>query len=306
MTLPNSLRDVPAAHAAFVLALSLVVAVGCQKSGTAPAGPATAPARAAEVGTAEERTAEKATAEKATAENGTDDLYQDRILTNADVSERTLRELSLQRNTIFARHGNTFVKPWLDAHFRAQPWYRPKPKSKRTQPSARDIENAKLIGRFESQISAAELDKRAAAVRARIASGKADEHDPLEMRLLSARRGKWLGATSVAKGARTPLEDPTLLDAQLSQAPLDKMSRRDLRLLRNTIYARHGYVFTSDLLAQYFEATDWYTQRPNFAAKDLSAVDQRNLKLIRSVEDRRGGPLSDGKHADAIGWFGGA
>ncbi len=235
-----------------------------------------------------------------------DSLYIDRELTEADVAKRTLRELSLMRNTIFARHGNTFVKPWLDVYFRAQPWYEGKPKKRWGKPSARDLANAAQIARHESKLTAQQLDKRASEVLQRLEAKTTRPHDHLELRLLSARRGKWLGGDVVPKNKRTPLEDPSLLGQQLVIGQIEAMSRRDLRLLRNTIYALHGYVFRSELLLSYFSTTDWYKERPDFHAKQLTAVDQRNLKLIRSLEDVHGGPLSDSAHADAIGWFGGA
>jgi hypothetical protein len=233
-------------------------------------------------------------------------LYFDRPLTPDDVARRPLRELSLIRNTIFARHGNTFVKPWLDRHFRSRPWYAPKPRKDWGKPSARDLANAKVIAEVESGLSAKQLDVRAAEVRARIAAKQPTAHDHLELRMLSARRGRWLGGDAVPKNKRTPLEDPTLLKQQLAVGQLDEMSRRDLRLLRNTIYALHGYKFRSEMLWHYFSSTDWYKANSNFSNKLLSAVDQRNLKLIRSVEDQQGGPLTDKAHAEAIGWMSGA
>jgi len=42
-------------------------------------------------------------------------------------------------------------------------------------------------------------------------------------------------------------------------------------------------------------------------APQVSAVDWKNIKLISSVEDSLGGPLSDGEHfGRTYGWFGGA
>ncbi len=235
----------------------LVAACGKEKPAQLPptAAPKAAPAKAASPKTAPDKPPAAATATAApsaepkpapaaatvTDATGDEPLYFDRPLTRADVANRSLRELSLIRNTIFARHGNTFVKPWLD--------------------------------------------------------------DERELRLLSARRGKWLGGKTISKKERTPLEDPTLLDGQLALGPLKKMSRRDLRLLRNTVYARHGYRFKSVLLSAYFASTDWYKADPRFTAKRLTAVDQRNLKLIRSVEDKHGGPLSDEAHVETSDWF---
>ena len=43
----------------------------------------------------------------------------------ADLEGRTLRELALMRNTIYARAGHPFRKKWLHDYFSAQPWYKP-------------------------------------------------------------------------------------------------------------------------------------------------------------------------------------
>ena len=51
--------------------------------------------------------------------------YFTRAIKPADLKGKTLRELTLMRNTIYARAGNTFRKKWLRAHFEGQPWYKP-------------------------------------------------------------------------------------------------------------------------------------------------------------------------------------
>ena len=84
------------------------------------------------------------------------------------------------------------------------------------------------------------------------------------------------------------------------------LSRRDLRLLRNTVYARRGRQFRSALLQNYFEQAAWYSSDPAYSDGKLSALDQRNIKLIRSVEDSLGGPLSDKDHKEEDGWLSGA
>jgi YARHG domain len=62
-------------------------------------------------------------------------LYYTGEITPADLVGRTLWELTLLRNTIYARASNTFRKKWLADYFNAQPWYHPLPaidESKRT------------------------------------------------------------------------------------------------------------------------------------------------------------------------------
>ena len=46
-------------------------------------------------------------------------LYYDRALTPADLQGRTLRELTLMRNTVYARAGHPFRKKWLRDYFTA-------------------------------------------------------------------------------------------------------------------------------------------------------------------------------------------
>src|SRR4051794_17011842 len=45
------------------------------------------------------------------------------------LEKKTLRELSILRNTIYARYGwDGYRKPWLRDYFHTQPWFKPNPK----------------------------------------------------------------------------------------------------------------------------------------------------------------------------------
>ena len=67
------------------------------------------------------------TAEPAFATSSDRPLYYTRAIVPKDLSNRSLWELTLLRNTIYARAGNTFRKKWLADYFAAQPWYHPLP-----------------------------------------------------------------------------------------------------------------------------------------------------------------------------------
>jgi hypothetical protein len=222
-------------------------------------------------------------------------LYYDRALTDAELQGRTLRELTLMRNTIYARAGHTFVKKWLADYFTAQPWYHPLPKDDDSKITAVDRANAKAISLVEQNQSRGDLEKRREDVLARQRAGKATPADDVELRLLNTRLGQWVPAAEAAAPPAdvSPLEDPTQLDKLLTVNQLDNMSRRDLRLLRNTVYARHGWRFKSPLLQEYFGAMEWYKEDPTFTEKGLSKIDTANIKLIKSVEATRGGPMTD-------------
>ena len=55
--------------------------------------------------------------------------------------------------------------------------------------------------------------------------------------------------------------------------------------MRNYIFARHGYIFKSDDLRQYFRQYDWYTPISRNVTKELSKIERDNIKLIEAYED---------------------
>jgi hypothetical protein len=222
-------------------------------------------------------------------------LYYTREVKQTDLHFRSLRELSLLRNTIYARAGNTFRKKWLNDHFSAQPWYHPLDKMDESKLTALDKKNAEIIAEFDASIGREDL----LFMQQQVLNPQSPE-DRIELRLVSMRLGKWAGSPDQD---RTPLEDPSLLDRQITVESLKDFSRRDLRLLRNLIYARRGRPFRSDLLKAYFEAVDWYKADPKYTDDRLTAVDKRNINVILSVENSLGGPLTDYEHKKEDGWF---
>jgi hypothetical protein len=221
-------------------------------------------------------------------------LYYSRQITQNDLEERSLRDLSLMRNTIYARAGHKFRKKWLNDYFLAQPWYHPLEKDDESKISTLDRKNAEIIAKYDAAINKDYLQQIIQQANPNTPEGK------IELRLAYARLGKWTGAKDAE---RTPLEDPTLLDKQLTVESLNDFSRRDLRLLRNLIYARRGRPFKSDLLRAYFGAVEWYQPNPAYTDARLTDLDKRNIKLVLSVENQLGGPLLDWEHKKEDGWM---
>jgi len=226
-------------------------------------------------------------------------LYYTREITQQDLEGRTLRELSLMRNTIYARAGNKFRKKWLNDYFSAQPWYYPQDQVDESKITPLDRKNAEAIATYDAGLTHDQLF--AMQNELIMDAGAQTPERKLELRLLSARLGKWKGADGDAD--RSPLEDPSLLDKQLTVDQLKDFSRRDLRMLRNLIYARRGRPFNSDLLHSYFQAVDWYKPDPKYTDARLTALDKRNINLVLSVESSLGGPLTDYEHKKEDGWF---
>ena len=72
----------------------------------------------------------------------------------------------------------------------------------------------------------------------------------------------------------------------IAEAMLRGLSLHELRLLRNEIYARHGRVFVTPWLQQYFESQAWYDSSQNFKDEDLSGPDKTNVETIVAYENK--------------------
>lgn len=232
-------------------------------------------------------------------------LYYDRAITEDDLKGRSLRELSLLRNTIFARAGNSFRRPWLDKHFRAQDWYQPKEAIDTSKITQVDKDNARKISEHDAAIPREELTKMKDEILARKTAGKATPEDAVELSLLSQRLGELVGTES--EGEASPLEDPSRLDKILKVEDLSTLSRRDLRILRNTVYARRGRPFDSKVVQGYFATATWYKPDQGYDDGRLNETDRKNIAVIRSVETSLGGPLHENPDFDGRDqWFSGA
>jgi hypothetical protein len=263
-----------------------------------------------------------------------------------DLSAKSLRELAILRNTIYARYGwDGFRKPWLRDYFHAQKWFKPNPHFSYKLISKVDRYNAHVFGSLEAQLTEGALRAREAELYARhgkiwndkyqwvwkdgrktVSCDEPDGFDggnnPNEDDSINAwdcyyARQKWykpnpkfseadltaderieLGLISRALGqfatdvaGRTKAEQS--LDTLLDVGALRQLSLRDLRLLRNSIYARRGRPFKSPFIREHFRGMSWYKENPAYTDKLLTETDRRNVRLIHSVEDEAGGALGD-------------
>lgn len=65
-------------------------------------------------------------------------------------------------------------------------------------------------------------------------------------------------------------------------------SKEDLRLLRNLIYAKHGYKFKSDDLQKIFSDFDWYKVNDKFSESSFSNLEKNIIREIQEREARLG------------------
>ena len=70
----------------------------------------------------------------------------------------------------------------------------------------------------------------------------------------------------------------------LTPGELSKLSKADLEIMRNEIFARHGYKFTTATMKEYFSRQTWYTPTDSNVSSQLTAVERSNVELIKKFE----------------------
>ena len=72
----------------------------------------------------------------------------------------------------------------------------------------------------------------------------------------------------------------------ITEAMLRGLSLHELRLLRNEIYARHGRVFKTLWLQQYFGGQAWYDPNEDFKDEEVTGADKTNVETIVAYENK--------------------
>jgi len=86
------------------------------------------------------------------------------------------------------------------------------------------------------------------------------------------------------KSGSTPGKYPQASERILTDSDLQGLSKPELRIMRNEIFARHGYIFKSDDLKEHFGNQNWYAPKYADVNSMLTTTEQKNIKLIQSYE----------------------
>jgi len=87
---------------------------------------------------------------------------------------------------------------------------------------------------------------------------------------------------------------PWTSERMIRPGELMPLSLWDLELMRNEIYARHGWIFNRSDLRNYFESQPWYRPRGDLSNREqtnrrveaeLSPIERRNVQIIVSREN---------------------
>ena len=97
--------------------------------------------------------------------------------------------------------------------------------------------------------------------------------------------------SATTEGVRTSIE-PAQVRGMFPEASIRLLTASDLasrtpwelRVMRNEIFARHGYIFKTPEMRSYFARQQWYSPRYDDVARLLSEIEVRNAQMITSSE----------------------
>lgn len=72
----------------------------------------------------------------------------------------------------------------------------------------------------------------------------------------------------------------------LKEEELLNFTKAELRLIRNEIYAFHGYTFDNKDLIEYFESKDWYKPISKEVIENMNKFERQNVDLILKLENK--------------------
>ncbi len=75
-----------------------------------------------------------------------------------------------------------------------------------------------------------------------------------------------------------------LREREMTYADVKDKSAEELRLMRNYIFARRGYIFESEDLKEYFERFSWYVPLYYDVTPRLSDIEKYNVNFIKEYE----------------------
>jgi hypothetical protein len=70
----------------------------------------------------------------------------------------------------------------------------------------------------------------------------------------------------------------------LKKEDIENLLKGDLTIIRNTIYARHGYSFKNRPLRVFFDAQSWYIPVHTDIKADFTEIEKENIKLLLRYE----------------------
>ncbi len=143
-------------------------------------------------------------------------------------------------------------------------------------PEDADISSIKWSSSNES-VAVVNSNGRITAVKAGVANIKCEAPNGIEATCTVTVKGD-VPDTTVSYSEDTVFPDSSV--RKLTRSEIAGLSKEDVQLAINDIYARNGYVFKKTHLYNYYSSKSWYNPNPNFTTKDFNEVERYNVNLL--------------------------
>ncbi|MDX6574766.1 MAG: hypothetical protein QOE96_719, partial [Blastocatellia bacterium] len=116
----------------------------------------------------------------------------------------------------------------------------------------------------------------------------ASQYDPKGLSLLERKNLQLIDTIQKQQRhvALSPGDMELFENKLISDQMLRGLSLHELRLLRNEIYARHGRIFKTLWIQQYFGGQPWYDPKEDFKDEEISGSDKTNIETIVKYENK--------------------
>lgn len=81
---------------------------------------------------------------------------------------------------------------------------------------------------------------------------------------------------------------PQASDRLLTADDVSNLNGWELKIMRNEIFARYGYIFKTEEMRNYFMYEKWYVPKYENVDDRISDVEKKNIELIKRYESRLG------------------
>ena len=77
---------------------------------------------------------------------------------------------------------------------------------------------------------------------------------------------------------------PHTSERLLTESDLLGKSKDEIKIMRNEIFARHGYIFKNKELNEYFSSKNWYHPKSSDVTSELSEIEIKNIEFLKKHE----------------------
>ncbi len=152
----------------------------------------------------------------------------------------------------------------------------------KTSPEDADTSNIKWSSSNES-VAVVNSNGRITSVKAGVANIKCESENGIEATCTVTVKAEQSTQNSTA--STTAINDGDLVFPESSQRKLTRseiegLSKEQVQLAINDIYALNGYVFKKEHLYNYYSAKSWYKPNPNFTTNDFNEFERYNVNLL--------------------------